>query len=595
MEVGRNEPMTSADANTSDFTRRAQALFATKVALLRARRAARDVLAGPARLIRNPLAPVTPFIAESRTPLWSDPTPAEQRHQLGKVQNLRRAARALHGTTIPPGAIFSFWRQLGPPTRHRGFVEGRMLQQGCMVGAIGGGLCQLSNAIYDVALQAGCTILERHAHSRLVPGSAAAAGRDATVAWNYVDLRFSSPNLLHLAIHLTQTDLLVRLHGPSALPAAAIHTQSLEARAQADSCATCDQLDCLLHESGTTVPMGQNALLIDEAWPEFITHAATHLPAALGLPLRGRLASASRNAWPTANFAPVLTAPAAALTRSLAVRLARTPPSRRHAELAGTDRLAIRLAALLGPTITQACVAQSYLPALWRDGHLAARRFSVLLTRLPLHLLHARLDEAARNHPGHASLTDFRAPPELVEWERQALEAAESVITPHAEIAAFFPARSIHLPWRLPEIGPVVTATRPHNRIAFPGPTLARKGAYELREAARTLDLEIMLLGRDLEGPEFWQGVRTTRPGPGGPATWLNQVDAVVQPAVVEDRPRHLLAAQAAGLPILATTACGLQGSGITFVPALNAGVLIQALSRLPSRLGNDEARARAA
>jgi hypothetical protein len=33
---------------------------------------------------------------------------------------------------------------------------------------------------------------------------------------------------------------------------------------------------------------------------------------------------------------------------------------------------------------------------------------------------------------------------------------------------------------------------------------------------------------------------------PGGP-WWLNGVAAVVKPAIVEDRPRHLLAALAAG------------------------------------------------
>jgi len=56
-----------------------------------------------------------------------------------------------------------------------------------------GGLCQLSNALYWVALHLGCTISERHRHSfdcfpdsyRSVP-----FGAGATVNYNYVDLRF---------------------------------------------------------------------------------------------------------------------------------------------------------------------------------------------------------------------------------------------------------------------------------------------------------------------------------------------------------------------------------------------------------------------
>ena len=130
---------------------------------------------------------------------------------MGKVQNLRRAAAALDGLELPAGAVFSFWRQVGRATPARGYVDGRMLREGCMMAAVGGGLCQLSNALYDAALAAGCEIVERHAHSQVVPGSAAAAGRDATVAWNYVDLRFVSPEPRLLRVILGARTLTVRL------------------------------------------------------------------------------------------------------------------------------------------------------------------------------------------------------------------------------------------------------------------------------------------------------------------------------------------------------------------------------------------------
>jgi hypothetical protein len=62
----------------------------------------------------------------------------------------------------------------------------------------------------DAALQAGCDIVERHGHSRIVPGSAAGHGQDATVAWNYVDLRFASPDrALRLGAVVTADDLVV--------------------------------------------------------------------------------------------------------------------------------------------------------------------------------------------------------------------------------------------------------------------------------------------------------------------------------------------------------------------------------------------------
>src|SRR5581483_10854428 len=111
------------------------------------------------------------LLAESVTPLWSDARASEAAHQFGKVENLRRAVRAFDALVVPAGEVFSFWKQLGRPSRKRGFVYGRMLKEGCMVSSAGGGLCQISNALYEVALKSGAEIVERHAHSRQVPGS----------------------------------------------------------------------------------------------------------------------------------------------------------------------------------------------------------------------------------------------------------------------------------------------------------------------------------------------------------------------------------------------------------------------------------------
>ena len=69
----------------------------------------------------------------------------EESYQLGKVQNLRTAARLFDGIVIPPGHVFSFWKQVGRPSSSAGFVPGRMLRQGCLLPSVGGGLCQLSH------------------------------------------------------------------------------------------------------------------------------------------------------------------------------------------------------------------------------------------------------------------------------------------------------------------------------------------------------------------------------------------------------------------------------------------------------------------
>src|SRR5262249_25901985 len=156
--------------------------------------------------------------------------------------------------------------------------------------------------------------------------------------------------------------------------------------------------------------------------------------------------------------------------------------------------------------------------------------------------------------PESTTLSDFRAPDWIVEAEREALAAADRIITPHAELAALFMHKSEQLRW----IAPPQRHSRPQGErsrcIVFPGPTIARKGAYDVRDAARALDLEVILLGRDLEGPDFWQGVRTRRPADGVASDcWLASAAAVVQPAQFEEQPRRLLAALSAGVPVVAT------------------------------------------
>ncbi len=95
--------------------------------------------------------------------------------------------------------------------RARGYVTGRELRQGCLIPTIAGGLCQLSNSLYQAALRAGCDIVERHGHTAPVPNSPFLPGEDATVYWNYVDLRFRPRRTVRLSVRLSADQLIVRL------------------------------------------------------------------------------------------------------------------------------------------------------------------------------------------------------------------------------------------------------------------------------------------------------------------------------------------------------------------------------------------------
>ena len=232
-------------------TRISAAIFTTKAAALRAKRSIEDLAHPVPRLEIIPHTTLPLTAAQSITPLWTDSSPAEQWYQRGKVENLRVAASSLDGLFLPAGRTFSFWRQVGKATARKGYRPGRMLQEGCLIPAIGGGLCQLSNALYQVALDSGCEIVERHRHSRTVPCSATAAGRDATVAWNYVDLRFRPAVDMQLTVELTPDHLVVTLRSsiPTTSPLPA--RESLPGRPISDehACDTCGSSECFLKNS----------------------------------------------------------------------------------------------------------------------------------------------------------------------------------------------------------------------------------------------------------------------------------------------------------------------------------------------------------
>ncbi|WP_443750400.1 VanW family protein [Asticcacaulis solisilvae] len=186
-------------------------VFAVKAGLLRVRRAVRDASDPAARRRPVMISMAGDVLAEVVTPLYTEHDPNERALQLGKVQNLRIGAKAIDGARLEAGQVFSFWAQVGRPTRARGFVEGRELRQGCIIPTVAGGLCQLSNSLFRAARHAGCEIVERHGHTAPIPNSPFPPGEDATVFWNYVDLRFRARRPVTVRVRLSESDLIVRL------------------------------------------------------------------------------------------------------------------------------------------------------------------------------------------------------------------------------------------------------------------------------------------------------------------------------------------------------------------------------------------------
>ena len=560
------------------------AVFEAKAMALRTLRTVKEALAREAVQRHAPSDDLrdAPIVARVRAPLWSGPAGAkEYALTAGKIQNLRMALRGLDGIVVPAGEAFSFWRQVGRASRRRGFVGGRELREGCLVKSVGGGLCQLSNALYEAALAAGFEIVERHAHSRVVPGSRAAVERDATVFWNYVDLRFRSRTAFRVESRLTSRHLevLFRADGGTAKRCLPETAESPDGRAAANDCTTCNETRCHLNNPETaTLTRRPTAWLVDACAPEFATLLARAATGDDALFLPMRRPARARYAWPAGRCGSETTATLTAVRRAFALR--RAPAQGRALQsclLAFDARLARTYAGKLSHLHTHAIVAQSLLPHLWRTGALAGRTFDVLIERWPLAELQRRLDKALEVHPESPTLGDFRAPPELVAAEAEALAAAERLYTPHRAIAAFLGDRAVVLDWTMPAA--TCPVARGGRTVLFPAPALGRKGAYELREAMQGLDAELLVAGgaKEQDG-DFWTGL-AARPLRGA---MPERLAAVVLPALVEHQPRALLLALAAGIPVIATPACGLgERPGVATVPELDAAALREALERV--------------
>jgi vancomycin resistance protein VanW len=133
--------------------------------------------------LNTPSAPQEKVLSGYATPLTG--RTHSQKH------NAIKAADALNGKVILPGAEFSFNRVLKSWSWDAGYLKAPVSYDGELIRAYGGGVCQTSTTLYNAALLAGLEIKERHSHvfaPHYVP-----PGRDAAVAQYTIDLRLRNP------------------------------------------------------------------------------------------------------------------------------------------------------------------------------------------------------------------------------------------------------------------------------------------------------------------------------------------------------------------------------------------------------------------
>jgi len=107
-----------------------------------------------------------------------------------RTHNVKLAAKAVNGKLIKPGGVFSYNEVVGPRMKENGFKDALIYVNGKMIPGTGGGICQVSSTVYNAALLANLKIVERSNHS--MPVTYVPLGRDATVAYGLLDLKFKN-------------------------------------------------------------------------------------------------------------------------------------------------------------------------------------------------------------------------------------------------------------------------------------------------------------------------------------------------------------------------------------------------------------------
>lgn len=352
-----NPDQTGEPANDAPQLQLTALIFSAKTVAAQTKRGALNLKSRIKRHERQN-QPYPHILAESRCPLWNRAEPDTVDLQQIRVQNLRCAVHALNGVHIAAGQIFSFWKEVGRPTRAKGFARGYEVRENMLIPEVGSGLHQLAGALHHVALQAGLHVLESRPNLYAAPGEPPVTRHDTAVAWNYNDLRLRSNFAWQIEALLTGDELIVRLRDSRPPRATALRENSTPERSNTE-------IEAVKSELGAATPAycppGRTFYVLDEYWPEFQAFIeAEHIRnAGLAIPLDGEVLNRTLYRWKTKHYSQVVTATITTLQRSRKTRHIRGP---RPGSPSGRPRYPRGNRHCPGPAVTARRHAPRYRP-----------------------------------------------------------------------------------------------------------------------------------------------------------------------------------------------------------------------------------------
>ena len=107
-----------------------------------------------------------------------------------RSSNVELSTKKINGVILMPEEVFSYNKTVGERTISKGYKEAGAYAGGKVIQDVGGGVCQTSSTLYNVALLANLEIVDRTNHQFLT--SYVPEGRDATVTWGGIDFKFKN-------------------------------------------------------------------------------------------------------------------------------------------------------------------------------------------------------------------------------------------------------------------------------------------------------------------------------------------------------------------------------------------------------------------
>lgn len=105
--------------------------------------------------------------------------------------NMTTAMQSMTGSIIRPGEVFSFNEKTGNSNlAENGYYSAGVIVNGQSTNGIGGGICQAATTIYNAAIRADMTVVEREPHTW--PSVYVPVGIDSAIDYGNIDMKFQN-------------------------------------------------------------------------------------------------------------------------------------------------------------------------------------------------------------------------------------------------------------------------------------------------------------------------------------------------------------------------------------------------------------------